>query len=94
MEMVLGPEALEGKVVRHTCDNPPCFLYEHLVLGTVADNNSDRVARGRHHNAVKTHCKNGHEFTPENTYRRSDNGGRRCKACAREFTDRYLAKKV
>jgi hypothetical protein len=31
--------------------------------------------------AAKTHCKNGHEFTPENTYIRPDNGGRQCRAC-------------
>ena len=30
--------------------------------------------------ARRTHCNNGHEFTPENTAIRSD-GGRRCKTC-------------
>lgn len=30
-----------------------------------------------------THCKNGHEYTPENTYRHKD-GGRSCKACRRD----------
>lgn len=35
------------EVVRHTCDNPPCFLYEHLRCGTIADNNRDRDERGR-----------------------------------------------
>lgn len=32
-------------------------------------------------NAAKTHCVNGHEFTPENTYARP--GGRGCRACHR-----------
>lgn len=31
----------------------------------------------------KTHCKNGHEFTPENT-RNQARGGRACRACSRE----------
>lgn len=32
------------------------------------------------YNRSKTHCKHGHEFTPENT-RRHTRGGRRCLAC-------------
>lgn len=38
---------IEGKIVRHTCDNPPCINPEHLVLGTHADNMKDRNIRGR-----------------------------------------------
>ena len=36
----------DGMVVRHRCDNPPCFRLSHLELGTVADNNNDAAARG------------------------------------------------
>ena len=36
----------EGMVVRHKCDNPPCFRLSHLELGTVADNNRDASERG------------------------------------------------
>lgn len=35
------------KVVRHTCDNPPCCNPAHLVLGTQRDNAWDRERRGR-----------------------------------------------
>lgn len=40
-------DALEGYVVRHTCDNPRCINPQHLILGTTQDNVDDRVARGR-----------------------------------------------
>lgn len=31
----------------------------------------------------RTHCKNGHAFSPENTILHADNGGRRCRICRR-----------
>lgn len=48
-EQVNGPVP-EGMIVMHRCDNPPCFLYEHLFLGTDADNAADREAKGRNRN--------------------------------------------
>jgi len=35
-----------GMVVRHKCDNRPCYRLSHLELGTVADNNRDAQERG------------------------------------------------
>lgn len=46
-ELAHGPIPA-GKVVMHRCDNPPCIKPEHLILGTVADNNRDRDQKGRH----------------------------------------------
>ena len=40
-------ESIEGKVIRHTCDNPSCINPFHLKSGTHADNVQDRVDRGR-----------------------------------------------
>lgn len=39
--------------------------------------------RGNHQNSRKTHCANGHEYTPENTriINRSNGNERRCKIC-------------
>lgn len=36
-----------GSVVMHTCDNPPCCNPDHLVIGTVQENNRDRAKKRR-----------------------------------------------
>lgn len=33
--------------VMHLCDNPPCFRFDHLKLGTRKENQQDMVAKGR-----------------------------------------------
>jgi hypothetical protein len=43
----LSLEDIEGIVIRHTCDNPPCCNPNHLVAGTHGDNCKDKIIRGR-----------------------------------------------
>lgn len=67
-------------ILRHLCNRPECVL--HAVEGTRSENELDKVAAGTHQHARKTHCKRGHEFTPENT-RTNAKGYRWCRTCAR-----------
>ena len=69
-----GQEVCHRNGVRH--DN----RLENLYYGTRSENNYDKRAHGTDHNASKTHCKYGHEFSPDNTYLRPE-GGRRCRRC-------------
>ena len=80
----LGPT--EGLLVRHLDGDPTNNCLENLRWGDASENAYDRVRHGRNstvnQNSFKTHCKHGHEFTPENTRIRA-NGSRQCKACWR-----------
>lgn len=78
-EALAGPIP-DGLQLDHLCRNTACVNPDHLEPVTQRDNLM-RGAGASAKNATKTYCKNGHEFTPENTS--MSRGARVCLACKR-----------
>jgi len=75
------PELRSTPHARHLDDKKTNNTIANLAWGTSADNAEDAVRNGLNANANKTHCTNGHKFTPENTM--PSGSGRACRECQR-----------
>jgi hypothetical protein len=79
----------ESMTLDHLCRNRWCVNPGHFEVVTRYEN----VRRGNNHVPAfgrATHCVNGHEFSPANTYKRPT-GGRACIACLRAHTRKWRA---
>lgn len=84
-----------GLTLDHLCRFRACVNPDHLEPVTIKEN----VLRGNSMPAInkrKTHCKNGHEFSFENTYIKPDKKGpqRACRKCKRNWEKKYAEEKA
>lgn len=94
LEAFEGP-CPEGHEALHWNDDPTDNRWpENLRWGTRSENTFDKVRNGRHYQARKTHCDNGHEFTESNTYRRPSDGHRQCRTCKADRSRAYRQRKA
>lgn len=80
-EVFIGP-GFPDQEVCHNDGDVKNNAVDNLRWGTHAENMHDKPLHGTDYWSNRTHCKNGHEFTPENTWV-NRRGWRLCKTCSR-----------
>jgi hypothetical protein len=83
-EEMTGPIP-EGLEIDHLCRNRACVNPVHLELVTHQMNGQRGIAGAvsTARQKAKTHCPQGHEYSPENTWV-SPEGHRQCRVCDRD----------
>lgn len=79
----------DGMEACHWNDDPSDNCLENLRWDTRSANQLDSVRNGTHHMARRTHCPQGHPYTPENTYRKPA-GNRCCNECRRIYRETHV----
>lgn len=96
LSQMVGIEINPHQETDHRCRFRPCSNPDHLERVDQRTNTLRGVSPVAK-NARKTHCDNGHEFTPENTFV-TDEGWRECRECNRmrnrEYTSRPEVRKA
>lgn len=96
VHQLVGPAFLgerpEGYYVCHNDGDGSNNAVDNLRYDTQAANMRDRTKHGTNHNALKTHCPLGHEYTLENTV--DNRGGRACRKCRRRIAMNYYWRKI
>lgn len=89
-KLLVGPIP-SGLQPDHLCRVRLCVRPDHLEPVTSRENTlrGESFAARR---AARTHCVQGHAYSPENTYVRRK-GGRHCRACGRVWVAAYSARK-
>lgn len=91
-ELAKGPIP-DGLVIDHLCRNRICVNPDHLEPVTQRTNVLRSPLTMPYVNRAKTHCPEGHPYSPENTYLRRRGGGvkRECRTCRAENQRRRRA---
>lgn len=96
----VGPRP-HGMLTRHLNGKRDDNRLVNLAYGTASENMADRLEHGNDPQANRTHCPQGHEYTPENTLikRRSpaSRGGatyRLCRTCRNAVKRENYRRKV
>jgi hypothetical protein len=104
--LLVKGEIPEGLVIDHACHNRDpdckggticihhrCINPHHLDAVTQSENRIRSPHTKAPINGLRTHCKSGHPFTPENTRVVSTTGARVCITCHKRRQREYNAKR-